>query len=612
LIIGYRDCDTLICQRAVDGLELDLKANHTSRKPPSKEASPYVPRSQMSPEQEAEMQKRATLLLPFVNEPCRSKLVKVAKDLGLSVPRVYAMLQDFRGNGGDIRAFAGQCPTGGRGKGRLTPEQEAAIAKVIRLKILKRNPKKPKAKVSQIYQILDWICRREQPRIETPAYNSLATRLRALTPQRKAELLKRVKPSRHRHLIAAGEFPEAAFPLQCVLIDNFRVDLVVVDRKYRTEMGRPWLTLAIDAFSRMVVGYYISMDAPSTLSVGLCLITVIKDKAAILQRLGIDAKWSAYGMPVLVHTDNGADFVSEAFRNACRGRGIELMNRPVRNPEMGGLVERWGGTLNGKVWEFPGATFNNPEIRGDYDPEKEASITLDELERIVVRLIVAYHHDVHRGIKCSPESKWEVGLMGNDETPGIGIPEIPSDIDKLYYEILPMEPRTIQKRGIVWDNLWYYSDELHGLLLERDPKDPKKQMSFVMKRDPRSLSQIHLLTPRSDEFITVPWVHNDWRDVNLWDYRSAKAEADRRGLDTQDPDVVFRMNEEIQEQIANSQKLTKNQRRILDRRDSSKPELQNPAPATSEPQARRLADERPKPLAPVDSGPSPYDDVRIL
>jgi putative transposase len=568
----------------------------------------------MSKEQEAEMERRSTILLPLVHERDASKLAKAAADLDLSISQVYRMLRDFRENGKDLRAFAGRCPTGGRGKPRISPEQEAAIATIIQLKILRRNPKKPKPKISQLYQILGWICQRSKPPVKTPSYNSVAARLQALTPQRISDLMNRIKPSRRRHLIAAGEFPEATHPLQCILIDNFCVDLIIVDAKFRKSIGRPCLTLAIDAYSRMVVGYYLSMDDPSTLSVGLCLMTVIKKKEEVLKRLGIEAKWSAFGMPVLVHTDNGSDFISAAFRNACKGREIEIANRPVHNPEMGGLVERWGGTFNGKFWEFPGATFNNAQVRGDYDAESDGSITLDELERMTVRLIIAYHHDFHRGIKCSPEAKWEEGIIGDDDNFGIGIPEIPGDIDNLYFEILPMATRKIGKRGIVWDDLWYFCSELPDLLLERDPKDPQKMREFVVKRDPRSLKQIYLQLPRSDRFITIPWTHKNRRDVNLWDYRFSKAEAVRLGKDTRDPDVILRMNEEIRAQIEQSEKLTKKERRTLDRLprkpESPKPAIsatESPLPENSEEPAVTPSPVEPESLAAAEP-PSPYDE----
>src|SRR5262249_36672907 len=53
-------------------------------------------------------------------------------------------------------------------------------------------------------------------------------------------------------------------PLEVVQIDHTEIDIIVVDELTRTPLpGRPWLTLAIDVFSRVVTGFHVSMSAPS-------------------------------------------------------------------------------------------------------------------------------------------------------------------------------------------------------------------------------------------------------------------------------------------------------------------------------------------------------------
>jgi putative transposase len=49
--------------------------------------------------------------------------------------------------------------------------------------------------------------------------------------------------------------------LEAVQIDHTEVDLFLVDETTREAMSvRPWLTLAIDVCTRMVVGFHLSMD----------------------------------------------------------------------------------------------------------------------------------------------------------------------------------------------------------------------------------------------------------------------------------------------------------------------------------------------------------------
>ena len=119
---------------------------------------------------------------------------------------------------------------------------------------------------------------------------------------------------------------------------------------------RPWLTLAIDVFTRMVVGFYLSMDKPSRVSLGLCMLNAVYDKSAWLTERQIDASWPAAGLPEAVHADNGADCRSHAFAWACREEGIKLIFRPIGAPHYGGHIERLIGTMMGRVHFYPGST----------------------------------------------------------------------------------------------------------------------------------------------------------------------------------------------------------------------------------------------------------------
>src|SRR5690606_15997941 len=77
--------------------------------------------------------------------------------------------------------------------------------------------------------------------------------------------------AKNKFMPAAGKFPNADFPLAVVQIDHTPADIILVDDKHRKPIGRPWLTLAIDVYSRMIVGYYLSFDAPSATSIAMCV-----------------------------------------------------------------------------------------------------------------------------------------------------------------------------------------------------------------------------------------------------------------------------------------------------------------------------------------------------
>ena len=86
-------------------------------------------------------------------------------------------------------------------------------------------------------------------------------------------------------------------PLDLVQIDHTQMDIVVVDEETRQFVARPWLTLGIDVFSRMVTGFALSFDPPQRTSVGLCLLHSVFDKTAWLREFEIDLPWPVAGLP---------------------------------------------------------------------------------------------------------------------------------------------------------------------------------------------------------------------------------------------------------------------------------------------------------------------------
>jgi len=56
-------------------------------------------------------------------------------------------------------------------------------------------------------------------------------------------------------------------PLERVELDHFLCDVHLVCGKTGAALGRPWLTLAVDHYSGMVVGYHLTFAPPSAASV---------------------------------------------------------------------------------------------------------------------------------------------------------------------------------------------------------------------------------------------------------------------------------------------------------------------------------------------------------
>ncbi|EQD45726.1 integrase catalytic subunit, partial [mine drainage metagenome] len=133
-----------------------------------------------------------------------------------------------------------------------------------------------------------------------------------------------VEKANNRYQARPGKFPGADYPLAVIQMDHTPADIVLVDDTFRKPIGRPWITVAIDVYSRLITGVYVSFDAPSETSVAMCLAQSIVPKDEWLALHKIDAKWPVWGVPKKVYVDNGPDFRSDTLTRSCLPYGIQL------------------------------------------------------------------------------------------------------------------------------------------------------------------------------------------------------------------------------------------------------------------------------------------------
>ena len=84
---------------------------------------------------------------------------------------------------------------------------------------------------------------------------------------------RRGKRAADREFAMVGPGPQTTRPLERVECDHTKLDLYVVDDRHGelVPIGRPWLTLMVDHYSRLPVGYYLGFKPPGFESVALAL-----------------------------------------------------------------------------------------------------------------------------------------------------------------------------------------------------------------------------------------------------------------------------------------------------------------------------------------------------
>lgn len=473
----------------------------------------------------SEAERRYGFIKPLIDHdlPSKEQIAELAAKAGVSVSTIYRWRSSFSHSGHVSSLVPGQDgrPVGTR---LITPEQEEIIRASIEDRFLQRQKFKPSDVITLVRE------RCAAAGIKAPADGTVRDRIAALHPalvlRRRGERAK----ARDTYEPIRGAFPGADRPLAVVQIDHTRLDIIVVEETTRKPMGRPWLTLAIDVYSRMVTGLYLSMDQPSANAVGLCLTMAMLPKDAYLRRLDVPGSWPVWGRMDKLLCDNAREFRGKMLSRACQEWGIDLEFRPVKLPHYGGHIERLMGTVANEIRTLDGATFSNPKDRGTYDAEGSATMTLGEVERYLVDFLVTnYHARFHNGIKGSPNERWRVGIQGDRTTPGTGLPDLIADAQKLRLDFTPAEERTIQEYGVALDHIHYYDDVLRRWINARDPHHPTRARKFLFRRDPRDVSRIWFLDPELRRYYPIPYRTMSNPAVSLWELRVSKAALIEKG-----------------------------------------------------------------------------------
>ncbi|WP_425508939.1 transposase [Xanthomonas euvesicatoria] len=487
---------------------------------------------------------------------------EAAQALGLSRRQVYVLIRRARLGSGLVTDLALGQSSGGKGKGRL-PEP---VERIIRELLQKRFLTKQKRSLAAFHREVAQACKTQK--LPVPARNTVAQRIAGLHPAKIAR--SRGGQDAARPLQGAGGIPpEVTMPLEQVQIDHTVIDLIVVDERDRQPIGRPYLTLAIDVFTRCVLGMVVTLEAPSAVSVGLCLAHAACDKRPWLEGLNVEMDWPMSGKPRLLYLDNAAEFKSEALRRGCEQHGIRLDYRPPGQPHYGGIVERIIGTAMQMIHdELPGTTFSNPGQRGEYDSEKMATLTLRELERWLALAVGTYHGSVHNGLLQPPAARWAEAVER------VGVPAVVTRPTAFLVDFLPVIRRTLTRTGFVIDHIHYYADALKPWIARRE-----RLPAFLIRRDPRDISRIWVLEPEGQHYLEIHYRTLSHPAVTLWEQRQALAKLRQLGREQVDESALFRMIGQMREIVTTAQKATRKARRDADRRQHLK---------TSEPPAKPI------------------------
>lgn len=282
--------------------------------------------------------------------------------------------------------------------------------------------------------------------------------------------------------------------LERVEIDHSPLKLVVGTEA--GPIGQPWLTVLIDYYSRMIVGFCIGFDPPSYPVIMEALRHAILPKSNIKGRFPrVQGDWPCFGIPEKLVCDRGSDLTSKDLEQAAFQLNMGLDFNPPRTPYFKGTVESFFDTLNDQlISSLPGRTFRSWERRADYNADDGPLIPYDTLVEVVhLHLIDVYSKSKHPTASCTRLEMWQESAS---EHP----PCLPASPDDLVVLLSRRVERTLSSRGLEVNGMFYNSDELMALRAELAANNARIE-KFQVRYNPWDLGHAWVLNPLDNRYL---------------------------------------------------------------------------------------------------------------
>ena len=268
-------------------------------------------------------------------------------------------------------------------------------------------------------------------------------------------------------------------PFEIGHIDHTELDVEVVCSHTGRPLGRPWMTILTDAFSRRCLSLYLTFDAPSYRS---CMM-ILRD---CVRRNG--------RLPQVIVIDGGPEFQSTYFETLLARYECTKKTRPPAKARFGSVCERLFGTTNTQfIYNLRGntqITRNVRQVTKGNAPVGQAAWTLGCLyDYLSMFLFEIYDTIEHPALGQSPRAACLAGV----ESAGFRPNRLIAYDQAFLMATLPTTPRGTAKvspgRGVIINHVYYWAEafrdptiENHDVAVRYDPFDIGIAYAFVKNR----------------------------------------------------------------------------------------------------------------------------------
>ncbi|KSV89601.1 Mu transposase C-terminal domain-containing protein [Sinorhizobium sp. GL28] len=435
--------------------------------------------------------------------PRRAAIMRAAAELRLTARQVYNLLARYRTE----RTVTALLPRIAISRRKRLPDGiEEIISTTLREHWLTLEAPPLAPVVAEIR------ARCEEAGLALPSYVTIARRIPALFS---AEEIAKKRSANPKHLLRLKPRPgyiHAPHPLDVCQIDHTPTDIHFVEVVDGAGMfvGRPYLTIVTDVATRAILGFCLTLEKPSVLSVALCLAQAICRKDAWLAAHNLNHAWPMFGRPRLLVTDSAKEFKGHAFQRGCDDYGIRIRYRDRGRVHQGGVVERLLGKLNGVLATYPGSSGRSVADRDEYPAERRACLSFANLERCVALAIIDHNLQENPKMLKVPFIEWQC----NAAAP----PECGDEPQRVLLSFLPGTERQLSPQGISMFALHYYSPWLGIIVPQRD-----RLAKLEVRYDPRDISRVYVRDPETRLFRPVERRDGHLTPVTLWEHETERA-----------------------------------------------------------------------------------------
>lgn len=252
------------------------------------------------------------------------------------------------------------------------------------------------------------------------------------------------------------------------MLDSTICDLYLVNEAGEV-IGRPVLTACVDAYSGLCMGYSLGWEG-GIYSLRTLILCILADKKEWCKKRGVvieGNEWNCSYMPAELITDKGSEYKSENFEQLTE-LGITITNLPPFRPELKGPVEKFFDVVQNYFKPYlKGKGVIQPDFRerGATDYRKEACLTIEQFEAILIECIIFYNSKriiedfpyteemLQQRIKPYSQDIWNYGLTKEESN----VLEISTE--DVMMILLPRAKAKFTRFGLSVNGLHYRNDD---------------------------------------------------------------------------------------------------------------------------------------------------------